>query len=89
LKIYCLLRLISNSKHLVDSKNRFQEWVHRNIGPITPQYITINEAGPSHAKEFTVELRVNDEVYGQATASSKKEAEKLAAEAALKKIELM
>ena len=78
-----------DSKHLVDSKNRFQGWVHRNIGPIFPQYITINEAGPSHAKEFTVELRVNDEVYGQATASSKKEAEKLAAEAALKKIELM
>jgi ribonuclease-3 len=78
-----------DSKHLVDSKNRFQGWVHRHIGPIFPQYITINEAGPSHAKEFTVELRVNDEVYGQATASSKKEAEKLAAEAALKKIERM
>jgi len=78
-----------DSKHLVDSKNRFQEWVHRNIGSILPQYITINEAGPSHAKEFTVELRVNDEVYGQATASTKKDAEKLAAEAALKKIELM
>ncbi|MBD1827565.1 ribonuclease III [Microcoleus sp. FACHB-61] len=78
-----------DSKHLVDSKNRFQEWVHRNIGSIPPQYITINEAGPSHAKEFTVELRVNDKLYGQATASSKKDAEKLAAEAALKKIELM
>lgn len=78
-----------DSKHLVDSKNRFQEWVHRNIGSVPPQYITINEAGPSHAKEFTVELRVNDKLYGQATASSKKDAEKLAAEAALKKIELM
>ena len=78
-----------DSKHLVDSKNRFQEWVHRNMGSISPEYITINEAGPSHAKEFTVELRVKDEVYGQATASSKKDAEKLAAEAALKEIELM
>jgi ribonuclease-3 len=78
-----------DSKHLVDSKNRFQEWIHRTMGPISPEYITINEAGPSHAKEFTVELRVNDELYGQATARTKKEAEKLAAEAALKKIELM
>jgi ribonuclease-3 len=77
------------SKHLVDSKNRFQEWVHRNIGPIPPQYITINEVGSSQAKEFTVELRVNDQVYGQATARTKKDAEKLAAEAALKEIELM
>jgi ribonuclease-3 len=78
-----------DSKHLVDSKNRFQGWVHRTMGSILPQYITINEAGPSHAKEFTVELRVNDELYGKATARTKKEAEKLAAEAALKKIELM
>lgn len=78
-----------DSKHLVDSKNRFQEWVHRNIGSIPPQYIIINEVGPSHAKEFTVELRVNDKLYGQATANSKKEAEKLAAEAALKRIKLI
>ncbi|XZN92386.1 MAG: ribonuclease III [Microcoleus sp.] len=78
-----------DSKHLVDSKNRFQEWVHRNIGSIPPQYIIINEVGPSHAKEFTVELRVNDKLYGQATANSKKEAEKLAAEAALKRIKVI
>lgn len=72
-----------------DPKNRFQEWVHQNIGPITPQYITIQEAGPDHAKEFTVEVRVNSKVYGKGSGRSKKEAEKRAAEVAMKKIELM
>lgn len=68
----------------VDPKNRFQEWVHQSIGPITPQYITIQEAGPDHAKEFTVEVRVNSKVYGKGSGRSKKEAEKRAAEVALK-----
>jgi ribonuclease III len=78
-----------NSNILVDPKNRFQEWVQQNIGPITPQYITIQEAGPDHAKEFTVQVRVNSKVYGQGSGRSKKEAEKRAAEDALKKLRLI
>lgn len=73
----------------VDSKNQFQQWVQQNIGPITPQYITIQEAGSDHAKEFTVEVRVNSKVYGKGSGRSKKEAEKLAAEVALKKVRLI
>jgi ribonuclease-3 len=49
-----------------------------------PKYITIQEAGPDHAKEFTVEVRINGQVYGQGSGRSKKEAEKRAAEDALK-----
>ncbi len=78
-----------DSNILVDPKNRFQEWVHQNIGPITPQYITIQEAGPDHAKEFSVEVRVNSKVYGKGSGRSKKEAEKRAAEVALKKLRLI
>ncbi len=78
-----------DSNILVDPKNRFQEWVHQNMGPITPQYITIQEAGPDHAKEFTVEVRVNSKVYGKGSGRSKKEAEKCAAEVALKKLGLI
>ncbi|MEG4440395.1 ribonuclease III [Microcoleus sp. AT9_B5] len=78
-----------NSNILGDPKNRFQEWVQQNIGPIIPQYITINEAGPDHAKEFTVEVRVNSKVYGQGSGRSKKEAEKRAAEDALRKVRLI
>ncbi|MFB8793471.1 MAG: ribonuclease III [Microcoleus sp.] len=78
-----------DSNILVDPKNRFQEWVQQNIGPITPQYITIQEAGPDHAKEFAVEVRVNSKVYGKGSGRSKKEAEKRAAEVALKKLRLI
>ncbi|MEG4800028.1 ribonuclease III [Microcoleus sp. ARI1-B5] len=73
-----------DSKIPGDPKNQFQERVQRKLGPITPEYITINEAGPDHAKEFTVEVRVNGEVYGKGSGRSKKEAEKRAAEDALK-----
>ncbi|MEG5064125.1 ribonuclease III [Microcoleus sp. B3-A4] len=72
-----------------DPKNQLQECVHQKIGPITPQYITIQEAGPDHAKEFTVEVRINGQVYGQGSGRSKKEAEKRAAEVALKKVRLI
>jgi ribonuclease-3 len=78
-----------DSNILGDPKNRFQEWVQQNIGPIIPQYITIQEAGPDHAKEFTVEVRVNSKVYGQGSGRSKKEAEKRAAEDALRKLRLI
>ncbi|MEG4134927.1 ribonuclease III [Microcoleus sp. Pol14C2] len=78
-----------DSNIFVDPKNQLQECVHQNIGPITPQYITIQEAGPDHAKEFTVEVRINGQVYGQGSGRSKKEAEKRAAEVALKKVRLI
>ena len=73
----------------VDPKNQLQQLVQQNMGPITPQYITIQEAGSDHAKEFTVEVRVNSKVYGKGSGRSKKEAEKRAAEVALKKLKLI
>ncbi|MFB2895584.1 ribonuclease III [Aerosakkonemataceae cyanobacterium BLCC-F50] len=76
----------TNSSHLVDPKNRFQQWVQLNVGPIIPKYSTIREDGPAHAKEFTVQVYVNGKVYGKGTGRSKKDAEKRAAEAALEKL---
>ncbi len=66
-----------------DYKSVLQELVQtdkRNL-----EYEVINEEGPSHNKEFTVQVRINDIVYGQGKAHSKKEAEQLAARDALKK----
>ncbi len=73
----------------VDPKNQLQQLVQQNMGPVTPQYITIQEAGPDHAKEFTVEVCVNSKVYGKGSGRTKKEAEKCAAEVALKKLGLI
>ena len=68
----------------IDPKNLLQQWVHKNIGPITPEYKTIKEEGPPHDKKFTVQVKINGQVYSQGTGSSKKAATKKAAENALK-----
>ncbi|MFW5667141.1 MAG: putative dsRNA-binding protein, partial [Coleofasciculus sp.] len=41
-----------------------------------------------HAKEFTAVVRVKGKVYGVGTGRRKQDAEKRAAEAALKKVEI-
>ena len=66
-----------------DYKSVLQELVQtdrRNL-----EYEVINEEGPSHNKEFTIQVKINDIVYGVGKAHSKKEAEQLAARDALLK----
>lgn len=70
-------------KRLVDSKNRFQQWALAQFGE-NPIYETIDESGPDHAKEFTAQVRVKNKVYGVGSDRRKQEAEKRAAESALK-----
>ena len=77
----------TNSKNLVDSKNRFQQWALANIAE-NPQYQIIEESGPDHAKEFTAQVSVRDIVYGIGKGRRKQEAQKRAAESALKKLGL-
>jgi ribonuclease-3 len=69
----------------VDSKNRLQQWAlaHRGENPV---YQIINEIGPPHAKEFTAQVLIKGVVYGQGKASRKQEAQKRAAEDALKQL---
>jgi ribonuclease-3 len=74
------------SRSNVDSKNRFQEWVQRNISPTPPKYISTQIGGLPHAPEFKAEVYVGDKKYGEATGSNKREAEKAAAEDALAKL---
>ncbi|MBE9129520.1 MULTISPECIES: ribonuclease III [unclassified Coleofasciculus] len=71
-------------KNLVDSKGRFQQWALAKSGK-NPEYFIIDESGLDHAKEFTAEVRVNGEPYGKGKGRRKQDAEKRAAEAALKK----
>ncbi|MBD2435107.1 MULTISPECIES: ribonuclease III [Fischerella] len=70
----------------VDSKNRFQEWVQRNITPTPPKYVTEQVGGSSHAPEFVARVFVGEKVYGVGRGRSKKDAEKAAAEDALVKV---
>lgn len=78
----------SDPKNLVDSKGRFQQWALEKIGE-NPEYETDDGEGPDHAKIFTAEVKVQGKLYGVGTGQRKQEAEKRAAEKALKKVGLI
>ena len=67
-----------------DYKSALQEYVQTNQQLI--EYITVNEEGPAHDKTFTVEVKIDDIVYGTGVGNSKKEAEQEAAKEALDKV---
>ncbi|HEY4690617.1 MAG TPA: ribonuclease III [Anaerolineae bacterium] len=68
-----------------DAKSTLQEWSQAERS-ITPRYRTIAEEGPDHAKLFTVEVRIGDEVVGRGAGASKQAAAQAAANDALKRL---
>ena len=69
-----------------DEKSRLQEWAQQHFGQ-TPEYVTVNSRGPDHDREFTVEVRILGQTYGQGIGKRKRFAQKAAARAVLKAIE--
>ena len=68
-----------------DYKTALQEWVQRTPGqPIA--YRLVDELGPDHARVFVMEVTVGGRSAGQGRGRTKKEAEQLAAKAALEKL---
>ena len=65
-----------------DYKTALQQLVEKD-GSATLEYDVIAENGPEHDKMFTVEVRVNNNLVGEGTASTKKDAEQQAAREAL------
>lgn len=65
-----------------DPKTELQEWAHRLSGT-TPAYETLSRTGPDHDPTFSVVVRVGEELTGQGTGRSKREAEQAAARDAL------
>lgn len=49
-------------------------------------YELVNETGPAHNKTFTIEVRIDNVIYGKGSAGSKKEACQLAAKDTLEKL---
>lgn len=66
-----------------DYKSVLQEKVQTDKRSL--KYVIVGEEGPAHNKIFTVEVRIDDIIYGRGIAHSKKEAEQEAARDALKK----
>lgn len=77
---------IVESRSNVDSKNRLQEWVQRNVTLTPPKYVTVQAGGFSHAPEFIARVFVDEKEYGLGKGRNKKDAEKAAAEDALAKL---
>lgn len=66
----------------VDYKTRLQEIVQNNPGDEL-RYVLAGESGPDHAKVFTVQVLLNNNVFSTADGKSKKQAEQNAAQKAL------
>jgi len=68
-----------------DPKSSLQEWAQAK-GYAPPRYRTVNVTGPDHAKEFEVEVKINNKVIALGKALSKQGAEKAAAATAINSI---
>lgn len=67
-----------------DAKSLFQEKAQEAVG-ITPTYEVIDQSGPDHKKHFVIGVYLGDEMIEQGEGFSKQEAQRNAAENALKK----
>lgn len=68
-----------------DAKSRLNEWALKHAG-CEPQYRVVSQSGPAHEPRFAVEVFVTGHEPAAAEAGSKREAEKLAAQALLARI---
>lgn len=75
---------IIEEKLYIDPKSNFQELAQEKEG-ITPRYEVVEEAGPDHAKVFTIAVKVGEKEWGRGAGPSKQLAQQDAAKAALKK----
>ena len=67
-----------------DYKSSLQEYVQTEEKSL--EYKLVNEEGPAHDKRFTVDVVIDNIVYGTGIGTSKKEAEQEAAKVALNKL---
>ncbi len=73
-----------NTSFFSDYKSALQEYVQTEQKSL--EYNLIHEEGPAHDKRFTVEVKIDNIIYGTGTGTSKKEAEQEAAKKALEKM---
>lgn len=71
---------------LLDPRSQLQIWAQGEFGE-TPHYKMLDSFGPDHARQFVIEVRVEDTIVGQGQGRSKQEAAQRAAANALAKVE--
>lgn len=80
-----IIPLIENNSidFIEDYKSVLQELVQTDRKSLN--YEVVDESGPAHDKTFKIVVKIDNIIYGEGVAHSKKEAEQLAAKSALKK----
>lgn len=76
--------MIKEQRLYKDAKSELQEVVQAK-GFEAPDYTVINEEGPDHDKEFTVQVAVGGKLHGQGSGKSKQQAQQMAAANALER----
>ena len=76
---------LDGDQALVNPKGALQQLAHGNSA--RPEYVTVEEHGLEHEREFTVEVRVDGHVAGRGRGTSKQLAEKSAAREALEALQ--
>lgn len=79
---------LATSASRVNVKSRFQEWALAEFGK-NPKYAITDQSGPDHAREFTAIVQIGSRTFGQGKGRRKQDAEKAAAEAALRQLGLL
>ena len=79
---YILVEVPVTKLHNADYKTALQELVQQKKNQVLT-YTLIGESGPDHDKRFEVEVKLNGEVVGVGSGSSKKRAEQDAAHSAI------
>jgi len=77
---------LSKSFHMGDFKTRLQEHVQKS-SVVAVEYILVGQVGPDHDKLFTVNVMHEGKELGRGNGKSKKDAEQMAASAALELLE--
>ena len=80
------VRHYEDAAGVTDFKTTLQEVVQAG-GRSLPEYVLVDESGPDHRKQFTVEVRIEQQRIATATGPSKKKAEQAAAALALEELE--
>lgn len=77
-----IAREIVKKRLFKDNKSLFQELAQAHEG-VTPSYRLVGQEGPSHNREFTIEVMLGEEVAGKGHGRNKQTAEQEAAHMAL------
>lgn len=80
------LKAPEGDRYPLDPKSELQELVQA-YGQELPQYVTVSQEGPAHARVFEVEVRYLGEPLARGRGSSKQRAQQEAARAALERRE--